>query len=660
MKTLSIDLETYSDVDLGKSGVYPYSESEEFQILLFGYSVDGGPVQVVDLICGDQIPQDVLSALTDPAVLKFAYNANFERVCLSRYLHDLGIFDNGDYCQGDDTVGYYLDPASWRCTMVWGGYNGLPMKLSECGAALGLDKQKMSEGADLIRFFCRPCKPTKSNGGRTRNLPQHDLNKWRTFKEYNRRDVEVEQSIQQRLQRYPVPDTVWSEYAIDQKINDRGVRIDQDLVAQAIRIDEVSKSSLLQRMQDITHLENPNSVLQMKDWLAEHGVMTDTLGKKAVAELIDTVTPEVREVLELRQQASKSSTKKYITMQNALCLDGRVRGMFQFYGANRTGRFAGRLVQLQNLPQNHLEELVEARTITKAGDFRSLDMLYDSVPQVLSELIRTAFIPKPGYKYIVSDYAAIEARVIAWYAGETWRQEAFANGEDIYCASASAMFHVPVEKHGVNGHLRQRGKVAELALGYGGSCGALRAMGALSMGMEESELQPLVDMWREASPKIVAFWQDVDNAARDAIAGRRTVKLRNLMFSYYSGMLFIALPSGRKLAYAKPYLTENRFGVISIGYWGTGTARKWEQQETYGAKIVENIVQATSRDILCYAMKNLKDQQICMHIHDELVIEVPESTPIEAITSIMGQTPPWAEGLLLRADGYDCHFYQKD
>mgnify|MGYP000983020130 FL=1 len=646
MKSLNIDIETYSSVNLAKSGVYRYVEAPDFEILLFGYSVDGGAVQVIDLACGEKIPTDILGALTDESVTKWAFNAGFERVCLSRYI---GL-----------PTGEYIAPASWRCSMVWAATMGLPLSLEGVGAVLGLEKQKLTESKELIKYFCQPCAPTKANGQRTRNYPYHAPEKWSAFKKYNARDVETEMSIQVRLAKFPVPDRTWEEYHLDQEINDRGVALDMTLVQAAIAIDGRSRSELTTAMKKLTELDNPNSVQQMKQWLADNGLETDTLGKKAVAELLKTAPPELAEVLALRQQLAKSSVKKYQAMENAVCADGRARGMFQFYGANRTGRWAGRLIQMQNLPQNHLEDLAEARALVSCGDFDALKMLYEDVPDTLSQLIRTAFVPKKGAKFIVSDFSAIEARVIAWLAGEQWRQDVFAKGGDIYCASASQMFKVPVEKHGINGHLRQKGKIAELALGYGGSVGALKAMGALDMGLTEEELPPLVDAWRQANPKIVQFWWAVDRAVMDAVTRKTTTKTHGILFSARNGMLFITLPSGRNLAYVKPRIGENKFGGSCITYEGIGGTKKWERLDSYGPKFVENIVQATSRDILCYAMQTLRRCDIVMHIHDELVIEADTSVSLQAICEQMSRTPPWAKGLLLRADGYETDFYKKD
>lgn len=767
IRNMSCDLETYSSVNLAKAGVYRYAESSDFEILLFAYSADGGPVQQVDLANGERLPAEIIAALEDDSVTKWAYNAAFERICLSRFL-------------GYPT-GQYLNPQSWRCTMVWAATMGLPLSLEGTGAVLGLEKQKLTEGKELIRYFCQPCTPTKTNGQRTRNLPAHSPDRWLAFKKYNIRDVETETSIQMRLSQYPVLDSVWDEYRIDQEINDRGVVLDMELVRQAIQMDARSRSELTAAMKELTALDNPNSVQQMKLWLAAGGMETDTLGKKAVAELLKTAPPEMRKVLTLRQQLAKSSVKKYRAMETAVCADGRARGMFQFYGANRTGRWAGRIIQMQNLPQNHLPDLENARALVRAGDYETLEMLYDSVPDVLSELIRTAFVPQSGRKFIVADFSAIEARVIAWFAGENWRMELFRQGSDIYCQSASQMFGVPVEKHGVNGHLRQKGKIAELACiaegqpvltdcglvpiekvgrkmklwdgeqwvshdgvifkgegrvityegltatpdhlvwvegqpepmqlafavscgahlvqtgsivkesekhlstarlydirnagprhrftvsgrlvhncGYGGSAGALKAMGALDMGLNEDELLPLVTAWRRANPKIVQLWQAVDRAVMEAVTRKITVRTHGIAFSCRNGMLFITLPSGRSLAYVKPKIGANRFGGSCVTYEGVGGTKRWERIESYGSKFVENLIQATARDVLCYAMKTLRNCDIVMHIHDELVIEADRKMSLQAVCEQMSRTPPWAEELLLRADGYETDFYKKD
>lgn len=662
MKSLSLDLETYSDVNLAKCGVYKYAESPAFEILLFGYAVDGGPVQVIDLAQGETIPEEILDVLTDDTVTKWAFNANFERVCLSRYLTDLGRSLNPFYDQHplSQECARFLNPAGWKCSMVWSAYLGLPLSLEGVGAVLNLDNQKMKEGRELIRYFCIPCKETKANGGRTRNLPQHAPEKWNLFKSYNKRDVEVEMAIQQRLQKYPVPEKVWEEYHLDQEINDRGIAIDLELARQAVALDAQSRESLMAALKERTGLENPNSVLQMLDWLEQHGMKTDSLGKKNVQELLKTAQEPLRSVLLLRQKLAKSSVKKYQAMEMTACKDGRARGMFQFYGANRTGRFAGRHIQLQNLPQNHLPDLSEARELVRQGNYEALDMLYESIPDVLSQLIRTAFVPRRGMKFVVSDFSAIEARVISWLAGERWKSEAFAAGKDIYCSTASQMFGVPVVKHGINGNLRQKGKIAELACGYGGSVGALKAMGALDMGIPEEELGNLVQSWRSANPHIVDFWWQVDGAVKTAIKQKIPIWVNNIRFSCQSGMLFIELPSGRRLSYIKPRIGENCFGGESVTYEGIGATKKWERLESYGPKFVENIVQGISRDILCYAMQTLRCCAIVGHVHDELIIECPKDTSVDAICEEMGRTPPWAEGLVLRADGYACAFYQKD
>lgn len=787
MKNLSIDLECYSDVDLSKCGVYKYAESPSFEILLFGYAADGGKVQVIDLASGEKIPDEILDALTDDDVIKWAFNANFERVCLSRYLRDLGVsldpfVDNHPLTT---EPARFLNPSGWHCSMVWAATLGLPLSLKGAGAVLNLEDQKMDEGKALIKYFSLPCAPTKANGGRRRNLPSDAPDKWEIFKQYNKRDVEVEMAIQKRLSHFPVPDFVWDEYTIDQEINDRGVRLDMELVRQAIRMDDLSKSEITEELKKLTGLENPNSVMQLKAWLEEKGFPLESLGKKEVAAAIKEAPDGIKEVLALRLQLAKSSVKKYQTMERAVCSDGRARGMFMFYGANRTGRWAGRLVQLQNLPQNHLPDLSEARALVRSGDFDSVKLLYEDVPDTLSQLIRTAFIPRESQKFYVADFSAIEARVIAWYAGESWKSEAFANGEDIYCSTASRMFGVPVVKHGVNGGLRQKGKIAELACiaegekvltnhglksietvikddllwdgeswvrhdgviykgrkevityegltatpdhlvfiegehrpvrfaeaarssahlvqsgvcphsqmkkpalcggrvrvydirnagerhcftvsgklvhncGYGGSTGALKAMGAIEMGLSEDELPGIVSSWRSANKQIVRFWWEVDRAVKDAVKYHKTTKLGRLTIFYQSGMLFITLPSGRKLAYARPRIGENRFGGECVTYEGTGSNRKWERLESYGPKFVENIVQATSRDILCNSMKTLRNCSIVMHIHDELVIEADPEVSLKVLCEQMGRAPSWAPGLVLRADGYTCEFYQKD
>ena len=596
----------------------------------------------------------MIGALTDERVCKWAFNAQFERVCLSRWLRRNGYpLRNERYAAPDDPCMAYLNPAGWHCTMVWSAYLGLPLSLKDVGAALGLDKQKLTEGRELIRYFCVPGKDG------TRRMPASAPEKWATFRAYNLRDVETEMAIQERLQKYPVSEEVWSQYHLDQQINDRGIAVDRTLVRGAIDIDERSREELTARLQELTMLDNPNSVQQMKDWLAANGLQTDTLGKKQVAELLKTAPEPLKSVLVLRQQLAKSSVKKYQAMENAVCADGRVRGCFQFYGA-RTGRWAGRNIQLQNLPQNRMPDLEQARSLVRAGDYDSVRLLYDSTPDVLSQLIRTALIPSPGKTFFVSDFSAIEARVIAWLAGEQWRQQVFAEGKDIYCASASQMFGVPVEKHGVNGHLRQKGKIAELALGYGGSVGALKAMGAIEMGLKEDELKPLVDAWRTANPMIVKLWWEVDRAVTRAVIDKTATETHGIRFTCQSGMLFITLPSGRRLAYVRPRIGENQFGGSAITYMGTNAAKQWARLESYGPKFVENIVQAISRDILCYAMQALRDCAIVAHVHDEVILEADPGMSLEAVCERMGRTPPWAQGLLLRADGYATPFYKKD
>ena len=636
MKYISIDLETRSSVDINKTGVYRYVQDNDFSILLFAYSVDGGEVKVIDIANGEKIPPEILNAITDESVIKWAYNANFERVCLSRYLSDLNIHHG------------FLNPTSWRCTLVWAAYMGLPLSLAKVGAALNLEEQKMTEGKSLIRYFCTP--------------PFHEPigEKWELFKEYNKRDVEVEMSIQKRLSKFPVPDFVWQEYFLDQQINDRGILLDMEIVENAIKIDENVKDKLTKELKSLTKLENPNSVMQMKAWLSERGIDTDTLDKKAVTELLKKVSPPLSTVLKIRQQLSKSSVKKYTAMKNAAGSDNRARGMFQFYGANRTGRFSGRIIQLQNLPQNHLDNLKQARELVKKGDIETLNVLYPSIPDVLSQLIRTAFIPKAGKKFIIADFSAIEARVLSWLAKEQWRMEVFANNGDIYCATASRMFHCNVVKHGENGHLRDKGKRAELSCGYGGSVGALKAFGALESGMKEEDLKPLVDAWREANPNIVNLWWEVDEAAKSCIKERTTSETHGLRFIYQSGMMFIELPSGRRLSYVKPRIGENKFGGESITYMGLNAAKKWERIESYGPKLVENITQATARDLLCYAMKNLSYADIVAHVHDEVIIEADMNMSLESICEEMAKIPSWAEGLILKADGFECEFYQKD
>lgn len=660
IKTLSLDLETYSDVDLGKCGAYRYAESPSFEVLLLGYAINGGDVQVIDLALGEIVPEEILNALVDDNITKWAFNASFERVCLSYWLRKHYPDKFNSYSIPEDSVKGYLNPSSWRCCMIWSAYMGLPLSLEGVGTVLKLGEQKLKEGKDLIKYFCVPCKPTKVNGGRTRNLPVHDMEKWSLFKKYNIRDVEVEQAVKKRLESYPVPEFVWDEYHLDQEINDRGILLDMGVVKNAIIFDEKSKEELTAAMKELTNLDNPNSVVQVKQWLCDNGVETESLGKKDVAALIKTAPEDQRDVLLLRQQLAKSSVKKYQSMQNTVCLDGRARGMFQYYGASRSGRWAGRHIQLQNLPQNHIPDLEDARSLVKLGDYDAVKLLYEDVPDTLSQLIRTAFVPRSGYKFIVCDFSAIEARVLSFLAGEQWRLDVFESNGDIYCASASAMFHVPVEKHGVNSHLRQKGKIAELALGYGGSVGALKAMGALEMGLTEDELQPLVDSWRASNPKITKLWWDVDKNVKEAVCLRTHTKTHGINFYYHKGMLFIELPSGRRLSYVKPKIEQNQFGGESVTYEGTGNTKKWERIESYGPKFTENIVQAISRDILAYAMKTLRHCFICGHVHDELIIECSMDVSLKAVCEQMGRTPPWIKGLALRADGYETMFYKKD
>ena len=646
MKYLSIDIETYSSENLAKCGVYRYCQSPDFEVLLFGYSADGGPVKVIDLANGETIPDEILCALVDDKVIKWAFNAQFERICLSRYL--------------GGSVGTYMDPSSWQCTMVWAATLGLPLSLEGVGAVLGLEKQKLKEGKDLIRYFCTPAK-TK-DGSTFRRFPADAPDKWEAFKAYNLRDVETEMAIQDKLSKFPVAESEWRNYHLDQQINDRGIMLDMTMVRQAIACDDQFKRTHMEQARSVTGLENPNSPAQLKEWLAERGVEAESLSKAAVLQMLEEADGEVELALSMRQELAKSSVKKYTAMEAVVGTDSRARGLIQFYGANRTGRYAGRLIQVQNLPQNHLPDLDTVRSLIRSGQFDTVELLYDSVPMVLSELIRTAFVPKPGHRFFVADFSAIEARVIAWIAGEQWRQEVFASGGDIYCASASQMFHVPVEKHGINGHLRQKGKIAELALGYGGSVGALKAMGALNMGVPEEELKPLVDAWRLANPNIVRLWWDIDRAASTCVRERTTTECRGIRFIYQSGMMFIVIPSGRKLVYVKPRMGVNRFGNESITFEGVGEQKKWLRLESYGPKFVENIVQATARDILAEAMLRLDAHgyKIVMHVHDEAVIEAPANTSLEDICEVMGQTPVWAKGLLLRADGYICDFYKKD
>lgn len=646
MKTINIDIETFSSINISKSGVYKYVESEDFEVLLFAYSIDGGKTEIVDIANGEELSEEIIQALLDDNVIKWAFNAQFERICLSRFLKL--------------TKGTYLNPKSWRCTMIWSAYMGLPFSLEGVGKVLGLEKQKLIEGKDLIKYFCVPCTPTKSNGFRNRNFPYHDKIKWEAFKTYNIRDVDTEKEIQCKLMKFPVPYFIWEEYNLDQEINDRGIKVDLDFVNRVIALDDKVRTKLMSELQILTELENPNSVVQLKGWLSEQGVETESLDKKSVKELVKVTKGEVSKALALRMQLSKSSIKKYQAMKDVACEDNRCRGMFQFLGANRTGRFSGRNVQLQNLPRNTMKELFEVRSIIKNRDGDILELLYDNVPDILSQLIRTAFVPKENMKFYVADFSSIEARVIAWLAGETWREELFKKGGDIYCMSASQMFGVPVVKHGINGDLRQKGKIAELACGYGGSVGALTAMGALDMGLKEDELKPLVLSWREANQNIVSLWWAVDKAIKDAIVMKGLTRTHGIEFEYRSGLLRITLPSGRKLTYIKPKIEINKFGGESVTYEGVGVAKKWERIESYGPKFVENIVQAISRDILMYALQNLSDYNIVAHVHDEIIIETPENTKLEDICEIMSRVPYWAKGLILTADGYMCDFYMKD
>lgn len=649
MKSISIDLETFSDVDIGKCGVYKYCESDNFEILLFAYSVDNSDVTVIDIAQGEKIPDDVLLALADTSVTKWAFNSQFERVALSAYLHKH---------YPDMLKDRFLSPRNWKCSMTWCAYMGLPMSLAGAGAVLGLEQQKLTEGKELIRYFCVPCKPTKTNGGRERNRPVHDAEKWNAFKKYNKRDVEVEMAIQKKLVNFPVPDFVWEEFWLDQEINDRGIEVDMTLAGNAIELDRMTRDALMDELKTVTGLENPNSVIQLKEWLQQHGVESESLDKKAIAAMLPTAPLLVQKVLRIRQKLAKSSVKKYQAMENAVCKDSRARGMFRFYGASRTGRFSGKLVQLQNLPQNHIADLAEARDLVRSAQFDVMGMLYDDVPDTLSQLIRTAFVPRSGYKFVVADFSAIEARVLAYMAREQWVLDTFARGEDIYCATASRMFHCNVVKNGENGELRQKGKQATLSCGYGGGVGALVAMGALESGMAEDELQPLVDAWRKANPHIVNFWWEVDKAAKEAVIDKTTTSTHGIRFIYRSGMLFVELPSGRRLAYVKPMMGQNRFGSESITYEGTnGTTKKWERLETFGGKLVENITQAVARDILMFAMKNMRDYRIVAHVHDEVIIECPEDVTVDEICTKMSVSP--YAGLQLKAEGYEGKFYRK-
>lgn len=655
---ITIDIETRSDKDISKCGVYAYTDTPYFDILLFAYSIDGQPVQVVDTANGEEIPENVLAALADENVVKRAFNCNFERVCLSKYLRENYPQYFQSYSIDEDTVGDFLNPESWHCSMIHARTLGLLLSLAEVGKVLGIEQQKMTEGKALIKFFCVPYDTI--DGVPQFHSPTDYPDKWEIFKAYNKRDVEAELEIDRRLSRFPVPDFLWKEFYLDQEINDRGILVDMQLADKAICLDAEAKEELTTEMQRLTGVENPNSVYQLLDWLETQGYKSDSLGKTQVQELIKTAKEPVKSVLQMRLQLSKSSVKKYTAMKNTACSDNRARGMFSFYGASRTGRWAGRNVQLQNLPQNHLPDLSEARELVKYGSFEDIQMLYDDVPDTLSQLIRTAFIPRQGMKFIVADFSAIEARVIAWLAGEEWRMKAFANGEDIYCASASKMFGVPVVKHGENGHLRQKGKISELACGFGGSVGAMKAMGADSLGLSDTELKQIVTDWREASPHITEFWWAVDRAVKKAVKEKTATKTHGLLFSYEAGFLFIRLPSGRRLAYAKPYIGKNKFGGESVTYMGINAQKKWDRLESYGPKFVENCVQGIARDLLMYSMQTLSQYFIVGHIHDEMIIECPKGTKLDEICQQMARTPDWAKGLLLRADGYECSFYKKD
>ena len=655
---ITIDIETRSDKDISKCGIYAYTDTPYFDILLFAYSIDEQPVQVVDMANGEEIPENVLVALVDENVIKRAFNVNFERVCLSKYLRKNYPQYFQSYSIDEDTVGDFLNPESWHCSMIHARTLGLPSSLAEVGKVLGIEQQKMTEGKALIKFFCVPYDTI--DGVPQFHSPTDYPDKWEIFKAYNKRDVEAELEIDRRLSRFPVPDFLWKEFYLDQEINDRGILVDMQLADKAIGLDAEAKEELTAEMKRLTGVENPNSIYQLLDWLETQGYKSDSLGKTQVQELIKTAKEPVKSVLQMRLQLSKSSVKKYTAMKNTACSDNRARGMFSFYGASRTGRWAGRNVQLQNLPQNHLPDLSEARELVKYGSFEDIQMLYDDVPDTLSQLIRTAFIPRQGMKFIVADFSAIEARVIAWLAGEEWRMKAFANGEDIYCASASKMFGVPVVKHGENGHLRQKGKISELACGFGGSVGAMKAMGADSLGLSDTELKQIVTDWREASPHITELWWAVDRAVKKAVKEKTATKTYGLLFSYEAGFLFIRLPSGRRLAYAKPYIGKNKFGGESVTYMGINAQKKWDRLESYGPKFVENCVQGIARDLLMYSMQTLSQYFIVGHIHDEMIIECPKDTKLDEICQQMARTPDWAKGLLLRADGYECSFYKKD
>lgn len=649
MQKISIDIETFSDVDLIRCGVYKYADSPNFEMLLFAYAVDDGDVHIIDIAGGEELPEEIIQAIKSDTVVKTAYNAQFERVCLSRYLKL--------------PEGEYLNPQSWYCTAVQAAELALPLSLADVGSVLGLERQKMTEGKELIKYFCVPCKPTKSNGNRTRNRPCHDINKWETFKKYCMRDVDVERQIADKLKMYPISDEEHRLYVLDQIINDRGVLVDGELAEQAVKLNSIQTAVAVEQAYMITGLENPNSVTQLKQWLKENGVEIESLSKKAVKSLADETDGDVSEMLKLRLLMAKTSVKKYEAVIRSVCRDNRVHGMMRFCGANRTGRWSGNILQPQNLPQNHLPDLTLARNIVKDGDFEMLDMMFGNVPNVLSELIRTVLIPKPNHRFIVADFSAIEARVLAWIAGEQWRIDTFKNGGDIYCASASKMFKVPVEKHGVNGELRQKGKISELACGYGGSVGALKNMGAVEMGVQENELQGLINDWRNANPHIVRFWYEVGNAAMKAIKEKTTVPLGKLVFAYERGILFIRLPSGRRLSYIKPRIGTNRFGGDSITYMGINSAKKWDRLETFGGKLTENIVQGTARDLLANALINAANAgyDTVFHVHDEIICEVPNGYgSVDELCRLMCIKPEWADGLPLNADGFECEYYKKE
>ncbi len=649
MKKLSCDIETFSDVDLIRCGVYKYADSPNFEMLLFAYAVDDGDVHIIDIAGGEELPEEIIQAIKSDTVVKTAYNAQFERVCLSRYLK----LPDGEY----------LNPQSWYCTAVQAAELALPLSLADVGSVLGLERQKMTEGKELIKYFCVPCKPTKSNGNRTRNRPCHDINKWETFKKYCMRDVDVERQIADKLKMYPISDEEHRLYVLDQIINDRGVLVDSELAEQAVKLNSIQTAVAVEQAYMITGLENPNSVTQLKQWLKENGVEIESLSKKAVKSLADETDGDVSEMLKLRLLMAKTSVKKYEAVIRSVCSDNRVHGMMRFCGANRTGRWSGNILQPQNLPQNHLPDLTLARDIVKDGDFEMLDMMFGNVPNVLSELIRTVLIPKPNHRFIVADFSAIEARVLAWIAGEQWRIDTFKNGGDIYCTSASKMFKVPVEKHGVNGELRQKGKISELACGYGGSVGALKNMGAVEMGVQENELQGLINDWRNANPHIVRFWYEVGNAAMKAIKEKTTVPLGKLVFAYERGILFIRLPSGRRLSYIKPRIGTNRFGGDSITYMGINSAKKWDRLETFGGKLTENIVQGTARDLLANALINAANAgyDTVFHVHDEIICEVPNGYgSVDELCKLMCIKPEWADGLPLNADGFECEYYKKE